>query len=62
MEVHRNTDRNPLIRCFQAAGFDVVNMFPYGFWGLAVIHFLRHDIPRRSFTENLKDFCLLYPT
>ena len=60
IEVHRNMDGNAFIRYFQSAGFDAVNVFPWGV-GLTVIHFLRHDIPARSFTENLKRFPLLYP-
>jgi predicted RNA methylase len=60
IEMHRNIDRRAFTRHFQSVGFDVVNMFPYGF-GLTVIHFLRHDIPRGSLTENLKQFVLLYP-
>ena len=60
IEMHRNLDKKEFIDYFQSARFDVVNMFPYSI-GLTIVHFLRHDIPTRSFTENLKQFPLLYP-
>jgi predicted RNA methylase len=59
IELHRNLDKKRFTRHFQIAGFDVVNVFPYGF-GLTIIHFQRHDVARHSFTENLKQFILLY--
>ena len=60
IELHRNINQKEFIAFFKSAGFDVVHMFPL-YIGLTIVHFLRHDIPRGSLTENLKQFVLLYP-
>lgn len=60
IELHRNLNKNAFVHHFQSAGFDVVNVFPYGL-GLTIVHFLRHDVARRALTEKLKEFPLLYP-
>jgi len=59
IEIHRNVNQREFIAYFQSAGFDIIHMFPL-YIGLTIVHFLRHDIPARSFTENLKQFILLY--